>query len=137
MLFEVPLKNPNGRYKPEVIAKCVDMVRRGMTSIQVEALTGVKRRSISHHARKAGIDRSNAWLNRHPHVAKEIRDLYVGQRYSRKQVAEFLDLPEGKVRRFLEREGLTRDRLKALRIALKRKRIVRSHNRKALERKEN
>lgn len=120
------LKKPNGKYKEEVINRSLRLYENGMKAELVEKITGMKRRSINYHAKRLGVERAYSNTKFTPRQAKDIKHLYTNCSLSSNQVAELMELPARTVRRFLEREGLIRNRVKALRLRFKRRSIYRN-----------
>lgn len=127
------LKTDTGKYTKEAIQYAVNLYRKGMTADKVEALTGMKRRSVNYHAERLGIERNNKGTSLSTRDQQDILKLYVTQRYSTIQVAEFTGICETKIKRFLRKEGVIRDRVQALRIRFKKRGRVRAAIKKNLE----
>ncbi|MEO9878394.1 MAG: hypothetical protein ABJF26_03495 [Lentilitoribacter sp.] len=127
------LKTDTGKYTKEAIQYAVNLYRKGMPAKTVEALTGMKRRSVNYHAERLGIERNNKSTSLSTRDQKDIRQLYVTHHYSSVQIAEFTGICETKIKRFLRKEGVIRDRVQALRIRFKKRGRVRAAIKKNLE----
>ncbi len=127
------LKTDTGKYLPEIIERSVRLYEKGMKAETVEKITGMKRRSVNYHARRLGIKRKAGNTSFTPKQATEIKQLYVKGSLSSNQVADIMNVSARKVRKFLAREGLTRDRLKALRMRFERRTRVKNNNKRFYE----